>query len=102
MAHTPGPWEVSPGFTTHTGMRQFFSLSGTSLFEMRNANGLPFSSQEDDANLIEAAPDLLEACKRAIEMLGHMSAEEFEDDGSIKLAAILDDAVSKAERGEES
>lgn len=78
--HTPGPWEVDDAnpemvFTTYgaddSGMRQYIcDCEGTGSYETT-----PQSEYEANARLIAAAPELLEACKEALEQIQHDNEE---------------------------
>lgn len=66
MSHTPGPWEIqdlAPPINIYGPERE----DGTRPWVAECGGDEPYNSQTDEANarLIAAAPDLLEACRRA-------------------------------------
>lgn len=85
MAHTPGPWRVP---TDSDG--DAIALVGPGGVITRLDDGL----SHDDAALIAAAPDLLEAAKNVIEWV----YENAPDDCHYPMADALQDAIDKAER----
>lgn len=58
MPHTPGPWEIVHG-VSGTTIRASSHRVATVHARLNN----PLETQEDDAALIAAAPDLLDAAK---------------------------------------
>lgn len=76
MKHTPGPWEFVPsrtvrhsypiGCETHYGGEV---ISGVTTLAHCPIGGPHIANWENNARLIAAAPDLLEACKRALPAL---------------------------------
>ena len=78
MKHTPGPWEVS-GAGTFVKLRAdnkaICRMNHGGVWEWATEKG----SIEDQANaqLIAAAPKLLEACETALHALNHMTTREF-------------------------
>lgn len=56
--HTPGPWEWGVHFCGLHG------LNGRAILEFEDYEGMRFEGSDADANLIAAAPDLLEALDR--------------------------------------
>lgn len=77
---TPGPWHTGPHYTSDVESR-----------EGRICSCDPFMSPRAEANvrLIAAAPDLLAACKRALEADGELR-------GTAR-RGMLRDAVARAE-----
>ena len=82
--HTPGPWRVR-AYDVRTG-RLFDIRAGADVVAYQ-------SDREADARLIAAAPDLLEACKLAVEALkapaDHMAVQT--------ARRIIEIVISKAE-----
>ncbi len=80
--HTPGPWRVEK-YVSAVGMYCIVEPHGRSLaFTDIRAN-------EADANLLAAAPDLLEACKRALRDMTEWDGDE--------LIPLIEAAIAKAE-----
>lgn len=63
MSHTPGPWRI--GDAGHT----VFGPPNGSPSPRTVATVVPHNDRRDNARLIAAAPDLLEACKDCLERL---------------------------------
>ena len=70
MTHTPGPWTLTDTATIDY-MREGISPIGHGPYWFIDGDGLHISGffSEADAKLITASPDLLEACKIALESL---------------------------------
>lgn len=84
-AHTPGPWVSSPYIGPDDSW--FITADGNKIC----GGGAP-GINEANANLIAAAPDLLDACKRASEILRGRGSPGW---GVAK--DILNTAIAKAE-----
>lgn len=91
--HTPGPWI------------QDRSCEGRTVVA-NDPNGIAFNlahlpgehpMQEANARLIAAAPDLLEACKPALEMLDCAEMERMKLRGKAKTIRQLRAAIAKAQ-----
>lgn len=72
--HTPGPWRIyhNSGYNQghYNGYLQTDILAGSDLIKIRQSvAGNTFPQLAANARLIAAAPDLLEACKRALAVL---------------------------------
>lgn len=69
MTHTPGPWKASRDTDTR-GTEGWRIDSGSVSLIAWLANGYNDMNDEIEANahLIDASPDLLEACERALEL----------------------------------
>ena len=83
--HTPGPWEIERGYGTiikSIGPCVPDEYAGSAWLEV----------SEEDARLISAAPDLLEALKACDEAMSYMS----EYDIPITLPAQVKAAITKA------
>ena len=72
MAHTPGPWRVEPDL----------SNIGKGGVTMSNGNALGTADDYEwgylrieDARLIAAAPELLDAARRAVDVIGNTRDE---------------------------
>ncbi len=85
MSHTPGPWTALK--------KNVWSVQNDELTEIATVgtttSGMD-AEKEANARLIAAAPDLLEACKRAYDLLHD---DDYEDDGT----GFLDAVIEKAE-----
>lgn len=100
MTHTPRPWSY---WVTRSGrLAEVAAVGGPRLLELSKHRNPNF---EDDARLIAAAPDLLEACK---ELLGCVenaalmyTPEDDEDDEIAEIIASGKYAIAKAEGTEE-
>jgi hypothetical protein len=67
MTHTPGPWTTTPGAFWICDIGNNVGDPGVwSEFPVKDAESFPFGSKEDDARLIAAAPELLEALKAVV------------------------------------
>jgi len=71
--HTPGPWYAESGHEQRNGQLYWQVTDGNDAI-MQNQFCWCQGSQEANARLIAAAPDLLEASLRAAEMLRVVSA----------------------------
>lgn len=73
MEHTPGPWKL---VKTEAGHLDVQPKTGGRIARVSplNGNGHPMPNAAADAQLIAAAPDLLQACKRLV------AAENWEQD----------------------
>lgn len=85
MTPTPGPWHVVKGWDERSWM-------------VDSANGTPIAAVPDtrlnareNARLISAAPELLEAAKAALEALRALKKDHFQE------GALLQRAIDKAE-----
>jgi len=63
MSHTPGPWSVEAIYA----LLRFGRKSGGSWDDIGEEH--EFFPDEDDANLIAAAPEMLEALEAMVEMV---------------------------------
>ena len=79
--HTPGPWKVK---IWHTASNTFYTI------ENEQHQTITSTQSADDATLIAAAPDLLAACKYALER-GVFPV------GAVMVKDRLTSAVSKAQ-----
>lgn len=62
--HTKGPWKVEFGFICDGNGDRLFHQS-----EMMRNHNITVGEMEANAQLIAAAPDLLEACKEAVKII---------------------------------
>lgn len=93
IAHTPGPWEVAGPSSNGKCLRifagEYVGIIGGSDQSMRTIQA--------NADLIAAAPDLLEACKSFLDMwhrAGPMGSHQWEKfDGVVRQCRM---AISKA------
>ena len=102
MTHTPGPWiwfDMKSGsagerdpkgipYLARTGTAEMLLLLGEEdlqvlAVDVARSSGFP---KPADAYLISAAPDLLEACKIALEELDNFSVYDVESYAAIKAA----------------
>ena len=91
MKHTPGPWRnidnvIYTKAETHANCR---ALEIATVVVKEKA--IPMSQLIANARLIAAAPDLLEACKKAHGLISLDTSE------AANAADILNDAIKKAE-----
>ena len=90
MTHTPGPWKVQKTRSNRPiTMIMTVDKQGAVICDMNKIGG---NDIDADARLIAAAPDLLAACKLALEYTGwhyHAGAQEAHD--------ALKAAIAKAE-----
>lgn len=72
MTHTPGPWKVAELFRDERIIRPGdgggYALAAA--YPQRDKHGRPHYNADANANLIAAAPDLLEACEIVLDELG--------------------------------
>jgi hypothetical protein len=104
MKHTPGPWSLSedvmpPGcFEGHDGFTQLVKDSnGMRLAEIigqDEENEAWLGTDESNASLIAAAPDLFEACKFALKWI-NASVPIMTPKGLVNI--LLEKAINKAE-----
>ena len=84
MAHTPGPWIGAWSFSFPS---IFVVWSGTQRVLTADSREMPLI---DDANLIAAAPELLDACRRALDVVDGIRT-------IVPLRDALKSAIAKAE-----
>lgn len=92
--HTPGPWGINSAKGVSSN-HCFFSVipqtepyrgSVANVMDAVNIDGISIAESEANARLIAAAPDLLAACKAALDFLGSDAANP--DIGDVIRAAI--------------
>ena len=96
--HTPGPWEVRQreaddmfAVDEFTSYVSGFDIFGPEDRPIVGPYGIPaLETDERNAALIAAAPDLLEAVKQAHEQMLHLY-------GKVGLTNLLRDVIAKAE-----
>ena len=93
--HTPGPWNV--GKTTMDRLIYADSEHAFDLAIVRNGG----SDEETEANaaLIAAAPDLLAACKTALDRFQALEDAEEATEADIAARCAVQDAIRRAETG---
>ena len=98
MKHTPGPWEVSEEWHGDLYIDSYIEGEGdTALAKIVN-NVCKTDQAEANARLIAAAPDLLEACKEALNVLEDWDDLNQPDDGPEWLfVTAMKDAIAKAQ-----
>lgn len=94
--HTPGPWKYEARTQTLRSETGNYWLATFDSWD-----GVVGESTTANARLCAAAPELLEACKRAIPWLGMLIAEGDNEKGACPHDAeialsMLEDAVKKA------
>jgi len=97
MAHTPGPWKLHryPGHVeaeNGLGCCDHEAIIVNTLGHSCNAEGLQ-EEQEDNARLIAAAPDLLEALRGLVEMEFESDHDGSDEDCNLCVAFV---AITKA------
>ena len=92
--HSPGPWKARAwGNTLSIDTAKQGGIAFVNPLGNRNG-GIPSRQDRDNAQLIAAAPELLEACTMALPRLSVMEA------GDAKLTVkIIKAAIAKAEGG---
>lgn len=93
-SHTQGPWETGKGACEivyakkRDGLRQ----------KIANCYLAESSAQSfANASLIAAAPELLEALKRAVAYIGNTQPYQIGHTGAMNIVAACTDAIAKAE-----
>jgi hypothetical protein len=87
--HTPGPWRIGD--------------AGVTVFGPPNGNPSPITiarivhPEKANTRLIAAAPELLEACKAALDGLSNMTIEQYKRGDDRQLRNSLQAAIAKAE-----
>jgi hypothetical protein len=106
--HTPGPWSAVKCYLNPTNANTIVSENGTAVCSIEvgmKATGDAFEGREGEfvanANLIAAAPELLEAIKAARDVLAtairaNWEGATDEDIGQHVTIKRLDDAIAKA------
>lgn len=108
--HTPGPWsaELSEPFTLGGDCREVVALDSDGLVHKgictfmldtdEHPDGKAFLQDVANAQLLAAAPELLQACEETLNELRAWNGEsEFESGSQIKdLADMLKAAITKA------
>lgn len=90
MEHTKGPW--------HYTNRLVFEPNGICIAEAFSRGCAETPHPEANARLIAAAPDLLEACKKAFSVFACDATRRVTPDMSYSPACrMLQDAIAKAE-----
>jgi len=87
--HTPGPWQANkwaPGFEVCAPGSHYTicSLAG-------------YNNEEANAQLIAAAPDLLEACKMALATIERLTVRHGPFSSTDGTHSVLNEAIAKAE-----
>lgn len=88
--HTPGPWTVSVWHDGRDGTTPCIMASGATVAKIHVAPITPPPEADANARLIAAAPELLAACKLALETVGDMTEAE-------QRRQIVRKAIAKAE-----
>ena len=102
--YTPGPWAIAP--KSLGGAEQIYTEKHGRIATINNT--YPDAEAEANARLIAAAPELLQACKKAYQQLRDIQSAlaiiaygaegvEIYPDGC---EMILEAAIAKAEKGE--
>ncbi len=109
MKHTKGPWGYGSTTYSHSDTEIDILLGGKRAENWVKISGNNTEEVKANACLIAACPELLEACKEALEELATMEAtlesEEIADKNdyfipSKQLILKLEQVISKAEKGE--
>ena len=88
---TPGPWRVQPHDTAEVELFFFDVRAGEELILVVEG--------EADARLISAAPELLQACEEAAQVLESVKNGTYKTFGRVDTIVLLRAAIAKA-RGE--
>jgi len=98
MSHTPGPWTVSERFNPNDSLRMV--VGGPMDAWIAKTTG---SHSEDNARLIAAAPEMLEALQLAAPILnevGYIGQSNWTDEQITKAFHAVRAAIAKATGGE--
>lgn len=87
--HTPGPWLIENLHSRGDGDMACYEIAGPDGESIVECDGGYYPPHNGDMFLIAAAPDLLMACKEALNAFEHNSAIDWDD---------LARAIAKAER----
>ena len=97
MNYTPGPWKVSRKAPSNVVAKDL--IVAYCQGHEKTETGYTMKDAEANARLIAAAPELLEACKYAIENLKPKGTVSKDFSGHNAMAT-LSRAIAKAEEGE--
>ncbi len=98
VRHTPGPWTVRGGSMVWSSHQYGFDVATIDTFT-GNAAILPAGQREASARLIAAAPDLLAACKLALDRFQALEDAEEATEADIAARCAVQDAIRRAETG---
>ena len=98
--YTPPPWKVFEDDWGQVGVEAESMIIADRIYCDWNQPPEIEAEQRANAKLIAAAPDLLKACKSALEGVWRLTAYENGYQWAVNLAAELSRAIKKAE-GEE-
>lgn len=96
MKHTPGPWKIGEQYL---GCRDIFAPApgDEPTIEICSTSGLP--EEEDDianANLIAAAPDLLNTLEWTLEQLNTLTTDAYSKGDDRMIRNRLQETIDKA------
>ena len=91
--HTPGPWKIG------AALNNILGKSGTIIAHcpINPGENAPWNNAEENARLIAAAPDLLDACIVARETLMRLIGEGVTDTADEIALASINRSIAKAE-----
>jgi hypothetical protein len=88
--HTPGPWEIVPE-KNNPSYCHVYDVARRSLGQIATVHGT-----KGDAQLIAAAPELLEACKAALGHAQLLGSGQVSPMSNAELCNLLGSAIAKA------
>ena len=95
--HTPGPWMAQIA-REETGFRMVrtYVLDGASGDPIAHVQANGMAEEEANARLIAAAPDLLDALRKAQSLLVELRAHELTDADDVEVMAAIEAVIVKA------
>jgi len=92
--NTPGPWQAAPDCGT-TGRQSIYDARGEKIATCWRG----MAGDSPTANLIAAAPDLLAACRIALDFAAEKPSifSDVEESSREEMAAAMRSAIAKAE-----
>lgn len=84
--HTPGEWHAGNKRNDHQGL----------VYSLETGDNIAVTYKREDAPIVAAAPDLLEACIKAVGTLTHMTTAQYARGEDKPTRELLVAAIAKA------